>query len=181
MEKAPPMRVLKIILLAASTATSLQAQTKPPHARPQPESFHASMDGNLHPYKPAGHFSGSLRAVQSDTTPGLVELWIKGFAKYHPDVSIKADIEGSGAAGLSLTSGTADFGIIAREMMPKEEVPFETKFGYKPLEIAVAGGSFRTLAFTDALTFFVHKDNPLEKLSFAQLDAIYSKTRSRKY
>jgi phosphate transport system substrate-binding protein len=180
MEKTLFMRSLAIILIGIAAA-SLQAQTKPPHARPKPESFHASVDSNLSRYKPAAHISGSLRAVQSDTTPGLVDLWIKGFAKYHPEVSIKADIEGSGAAGPSLTNGTADFGIIAREMMPKEELPFEEKFGHKPLEIAVAGGSYRSLAFTDALTFFVHKDNPLEKLSFAQLDAIYSKTRNRKH
>jgi phosphate transport system substrate-binding protein len=180
MEQTLFMRSLVIILIGISAA-SVQGQTKPPHARPTLESFRASVDGNLRRYKPTGHVSGSLRAVQSDTTPGMVELWIKGFAKYHPDVGIKADIEGSGAAGPSLTNGTADFGIIAREMMPKEKGPFETKFGYKPLEIAVAGGSYRTLAFTDALTFFVHKGNPLEKLSFAQLDAIYSKTRNRKH
>lgn len=174
------MRSLAIVLIGIAAA-SVQAQTKPPHARPKPESFHASVDSDLHRYEPVGHIGGSLRAVQSDTTPGLVDLWIKGFAKYHPDVSIKADIEGSGAAGPSLTNKTADFGIIAREMMPKEELPFEEKFGYKPLEIAVAGGSYRSLAFTDALTFFVHRDNPLERLSFAQLDAIYSKTRNRKH
>jgi len=175
------MRSLKIVATMGLAAASLQAQTKPAHVRPKLESFHASVDGGLRPYKPAGHFRGSLRAVQSDTTPGLVDLWLKGFAKVQPDVTIKADIEGSGAGGPSLTNGTADFGIIAREMMPKEELPFEKKFGYKPLEIAVAGGSYRSLAFTDALTFFVHKDNPLEKLSFAQLDAIYSKTRYRQH
>jgi phosphate transport system substrate-binding protein len=49
------------------------------------------------------------------------------------------------------------------------------------LEIAIAGGSYRSLAFTDALTFFVNKDNPLEKASFAQLDAIFSRTRNRKH
>src|SRR5258708_40012391 len=88
-----------VIMLIGIAAASVQGQTKPPHARPKLESFHGSVDGNLHPYKPAGHIRGSLRAVQSDTTPGLVELWIKGFAKYQPDVSIKADVEGSGAAG----------------------------------------------------------------------------------
>jgi phosphate transport system substrate-binding protein len=180
MEKTLLMRSLATVLIGIAAA-SVQAQTKPPHARPKPESLRASVDSNLHRYKPVGHISGSLRAVQSDTTPGLVDLWIKSFAKYHPDLSIKADIEGSGAAGPSLTNKTADFGIIAREMMPKEELPFEEKFGYKPLEVAVAGGSYRSLAFTDALTFFVHSDNPLERLSFAQLDAIYSKTRNRKH
>jgi len=152
---------------------------RPPHARPNPETFHATLDPKLPAYKPRGQLSGSLSGVQSDTTPGLVTLWIEGFRKYYPNVEIKASIEGSGAAGPVLTEQTAEFGLIAREMMEKEETPFEQKFGYKPLEVAIAGGSYRTVAFTDALTFFVNKQNPLEKLSLNQIDAIYSKTRNR--
>lgn len=181
MSNSPLWRALQTAAMVGAAVGFVHAQRKPPHARPKPETLHAEPDRTLSPYKPEGQLSGSLRAVQSDTTPGMVELWIQGFSKYHPHLTIQADIEGSGAAGPALTNRTADFGLIAREMLPQEEAPFEKKFGYKPFEIAIAGGSYRTVAFTDALTFFVHKDNPIEKLSFTQLDAIYSKTRHRGY
>ena len=169
-------RLFLFLVLALALPSLAQ---RPPHARPKPETFHATVDPKLPPYKPVARLSGSLNGVQSDTTPGLVTLWIEGFKKYYPNVDIKAPIEGSGAAGPVLTEGTAGFGLIAREMMTKEETPFDQKFGYKPFEIAIAGGSYRTVAFTDALAFFVNKSNPIEKLSFDQIDAIYSKTHNR--
>src|SRR5690606_18421202 len=45
----------------------------------------------------------------------------------------------------------------------------EKKYGYKPLKIAVA---------LDSLAVYVHKDNPVEGLTMAQVDALFSKTRS---
>lgn len=171
------MRQTLLMVLVLAWAVPMFSE-RPPHARPSPETFHAALDPKLPAYQPRGQLSGSLSGVQSDTTPGLVTLWIEGFKKYYPHVEIKASIEGSGAAGPALTEGTSQFGLIAREMMSKEEIPFEQKFGYKPLEVAIAGGSYRTVAFTDALTFFVNRQNPLEKLSFAQIDAIYSTTRN---
>jgi phosphate transport system substrate-binding protein len=47
---------------------------------------------------------------------------------------------------------------------------FESKFGYKPTEIRTA---------YDALAVYVNKDNPLEKITMAQADAVFSKTRRR--
>jgi phosphate transport system substrate-binding protein len=47
---------------------------------------------------------------------------------------------------------------------------FESKFGYKPTEIRTA---------YDALAIYVNKDNPLEKITMAQADAVFSKTRRR--
>lgn len=172
------MKQALFVVLVFALASPLFGE-RPPHARPKPETFHASVDPKLPAYKPRAQLSGSLIGIQSDTTPALVALWIENFKKYYPNVEIKASIEGSGAAGSVLTEGTADFGLIAREMMTKEETPFEQKFRYRPFEVAVAGGSYRSVAFTDALTFFVNKNNPIERLSFDQIDAIYSKTRNR--
>ena len=54
-------------------------------------------------------------------------------------------------------------------MKDKEVEAFEKRFGYKPTPIAVA---------IDALAIFVHKDNPIEGLTIAQVDAIFSSTRT---
>src|SRR5260370_37882781 len=76
---------------------------RPPHARPNPETFHAALDPKLLAYKPRGQLSGSLSGVQSDTTPGLLALWIDGFRNDYPNVQITASIAGSGAPGPVLT------------------------------------------------------------------------------
>ena len=154
---------------------------KPPHARPAPEPLHAVVDSTIRPYKRISALSGHLLGVQSDTTVDLVKLWVEEFTKLYPQVDVTVDISGTEAAGPALTDGTADFGLIARRMLISEESPFEKQLGYKPLRIGIAGGSYRTLGFSDALTVFVKKDNPIERLSFTKIDAIYSKTRYRGY
>ena len=55
-------------------------------------------------------------------------------------------------------------------MKPTEIDKFEQKYGYKPT--AIRGP-------IDALAVYVNKDNPIEKLTLAQVDAIFSKTRKR--
>ena len=82
--------------------------------------------------------------------------------------SIQIEGKGSSTAPPALIEGTAQLGPMSREMKPSEIDAFEKKFGYKPTRIRVA---------IDALAVFVHKDNPIERLTLPQVDAIFSKTR----
>jgi phosphate transport system substrate-binding protein len=59
---------------------------------------------------------------------------------------------------------------MSQPMEPTDIHAFEKKYGYKPTEVRT---SF------DALAIFVNRDNPLEKLTLAQADAVFSKTRRR--
>ncbi len=152
---------------------------KPPHSRPAIEGPSAPVDPALGAYQPGGQVRGSLRCVQSDTTVELLERWIEGFRRHHPLVRIDILIGGSSAAGPALTEGWADFAFNARELLPTEERPFRTRHGYEPFGVAVAGGSYAVLAFTDAIAFFVSRRNPITNLSLAQLDAIYGRSRRR--
>jgi len=151
-----------------------------PAPRPNPPlPYSAKVDPSIPAYTPVNGLSGSLKGVESNTVTGVAEAWIAGFTKIYPNVKISVDIGGSGQGGPRLTAGTADFGFIAREMMGREETPFIDKFGYKPLAIAVSGGSVAVKAFTDCVVFIVNKDNPLNEITFPQLDAIYSATHNR--
>jgi phosphate transport system substrate-binding protein len=151
-----------------------------PAPRPNPPlPYSATVDSSIPAYKPVKGLSGSLKGVESNTVTAVTDAWIAGFTKLYPEVKISVDIGGSGQGGPRLTAGSADFGFIAREMMGREETPFVDKFGYKPLAIAVSGGSVAVKAFTDCVVFIVNKDNPLEEITFPQLDAIYSATHNR--
>jgi phosphate transport system substrate-binding protein len=76
--------------------------------------------------------------------------------------------KGSSTAPPALIQGTAQLGPMSRAMKADEIDAFEKKFGYPPTQIRVA---------VDALAVYVHKDNPLDKLTLAQVDAIFSKSR----
>ncbi|MDQ2834521.1 MAG: substrate-binding domain-containing protein [Acidobacteriota bacterium] len=177
------MKIQHIAALAMllASAVFLRAQNlEEPLAHPNPPlPYTAQVDSQLPEYHPVKGLSGTLKGVESNTVTQLMQMWIDDFTRIYPAVKISVDIGGSGQGGPRLTSGIADFAFIAREMMGREETPFVEKFGYKPLAVAVAGGSLRTKAFTDAIVFIVHKDNPLNQITFQQLDAIYSSTHNR--
>jgi phosphate transport system substrate-binding protein len=65
-------------------------------------------------------------------------------------------------------AGTAHFGPMSRPMKAKEIDAFEKAYGYKPTALRTS---------LDMLAVYVHKDNPITGLTFAQVDAIFSKTR----
>lgn len=160
-------------------------QTRPPIAlkpsRPKPaeEPGRPPLEEGYRGYRSVEGIAGTLRCVQSDTTDGTFRRLVDGFRQHHPDVEIRDWVCGSGAAGPALAEGWADFAFVAREMLPRETALFVDAFGYQPLRVAVAGGSYRTRAFTDALGVVVHETNPLRSLTLAQLDALYSTTRHR--
>lgn len=145
------------------------------------ETLHAKASPDLPVYKSAGTLSGSMKSVGADTMEDLMKRWIADFRQIYPDVTIDMEAKASGTAAPALTEGRAQLGPVAREMLPNEIAPFQQKFGYTPFAVRVAGGSFRTPGKTHAIAFLINAQNPVHKLTFAQLDAIYSKTRKRGY
>jgi phosphate transport system substrate-binding protein len=128
------------------------------------------VDTSLKKYQAVGGVSGNLNSIGSDTLNNLMTMWAEGFRKKYPNVNIQIEGKGSSTAPPALTAGTAQFGPMSREMKNSEIDAFQKKFGYKPTRIAVA---------IDTIALFVNKDNPLQKLSMDQVDAIFSKNRKR--
>ena len=123
--------------------------------------------------EPAGYeavedLSGSLSSVGSDTLVYVMSHWVVNFKRLYPKVSFRIEAAGSSTAPVALIDGSANFGPMSRLMKDKEIQAFVEKFGHEPTVFRVA---------LDGLAVFVHKDNPIEGLTLAQLDAIYSATR----
>jgi phosphate transport system substrate-binding protein len=127
-----------------------------------------TQSGELADYEAITGISGNLSSIGSDTLANLMTLWTEGFKRNYPSVNIQVQAAGSSTAPPALTEGTANFGPMSRAMKDKEIEAFESRFGYKPTAIRVA---------IDALAVYVHKDNPLQALSIAQVDAAFSQTR----
>jgi len=130
------------------------------------------LDPALSAYPKTSGVSGNLNSVGSDTMNNLMTLWAEAFLKMYPNVKVQVEGKGSSTAPAALIAGTAQFGPMSRAMRATEVDQFESKYGYKPTQLRTA---------YDALAVYVNKDNPLEKLTLAQTDAIFSKTRRRGY
>jgi phosphate transport system substrate-binding protein len=130
------------------------------------------VDAGLPSYQRVSGISGSLNSVGSDTMNNMMTLWAETFRKMYPNVKIQIEGKGSSTAPPALIAGTSQFGPMSRAMKSTEVDQFEAKYGYKPTQL---GTSY------DALAVYVNKDNPIAKLSLAQVEAIFSKTRKRGY
>jgi phosphate transport system substrate-binding protein len=152
---------MKIRSLLAGLAL---AATAPLAAQP------VQLEAGIAPYQKASGVSGNLSSVGSDTLNNLMTFWAEGYNKQYPNVRIQIEGKGSSTAPPALISGTSQLGPMSRAMKAEEIDAFEKKYGYKPSVVKVA---------LDGLGVWIHKDNPLDKLTLAQVDAIFSKTRKR--
>src|SRR5687768_3200317 len=149
--------LLVVCLLAGTALTAAQA---------------LRVDVGLTPYQRTSGVSGSLNSVGSDTMNNMMTLWAETFRKFYPNVKVQVEGKGSSTAPAALIAGTSQFGPMSRQMRATEIDQFEARYGYKPTELRTS---------YDALAVYVNKDNPIEKLTLAQVEAIFSKTRKRGY
>lgn len=174
-------------VLPAAPATTPQSEAQKEAGRqrgrelPQPELLQPTLDPALPAYQPAARkLSGQLSGGSSDVLVDLVGRWIARFREYHPDADIRIEPPYAGSLGTKeLIRDSVDFVFVSRELKPEDLAEFSERFGYAPTSIAISGGSYRHYGFLDALGFFVHPDNPIDKLDFDQIDAIFSRTRHR--
>ena len=131
-----------------------------------------AVDAALPAYQRTSGVSGSLNSVGSDTMNNMMTLWAETFRKFYPSVKVQVEGKGSSTAPPSLIAGTSQFGPMSRPMRATEIDQFEAKYKYKPTELKTS---------YDALAVYVHKDNPIQKLTLAQVEAIFGKTRKRGY
>ena len=130
------------------------------------------VDPALSAYQKTSGVSGNINSVGSDTMNNLMTLWSEAFIKMYPNVKVQVEGKGSSTAPAALIAGTSQFGPMSRAMKASEIDQFEAKYGYKPTQLRTS---------YDALAVYVNKDNPIEKLSLAQVDAAFSKSRRRGY
>lgn len=149
---------------------------------PSPELLQPDLDPSLRPYTPTPGVQAdrAFRVGSSDVLPGLVEAWAEAFRKFHPGFSLTIDKPMAGSLGaLELIKGNLDFVFVSRELKPTDISGFRDKFGYEPFSVPISGGTWRHFGFLDSMAFMVHPENPIAKMSYAELDAVFSATRHR--
>ena len=128
------------------------------------------VDSAISHYTPVGNVSGELVSVGSDTLTDVMVLCSREFRKIYPQVAFQLEDKGSATAPPALIEGRSQLAPMSRLMTENEIAAFEQKYGYKP--------TFYKMAL-DALSVYVHKDNPVRQLTLQQVDGIFSSSLKR--
>jgi len=149
---------------------------------PAPEVLQPMLDTQLPAYQARRdiQISGTLKGASSDVLTVLAQKWMDKFKTYYPNASLSIAPPYAGSLGaIELIKGDLDFVFVSRELKPDDIKQFRAKFGYDPLSVPISGGSYRHFGALDAVAFFVNKDNPIESITYKQLDQMYSTTHAR--
>lgn len=106
-----------------------------------------------------------IQNMGSDTMVGLAQAWAEEYKKAAPGVKVEVSGGGSGVGIAALVKGTIDLANASRNMKPEEIEQAKKNTGKEPKEIIVG---------YDALAIYVHKDNPLNEITFDQIAQIYA-------
>jgi len=112
-----------------------------------------------------GEDESAIRIEGSDTMVNLAQAWAERYQESNSSVEIEVSGGGSGVGIKSLISGQADMANASRKMKDSEKTRAKEELGKDPVELIVG---------RDALAVYVHKDNPIDEISLAQLKAIYA-------
>ncbi len=100
----------------------------------------------------------------SDTMVNLAQAWAEAYRQVAPEVEIEVSGGGSGVGLAALTRGAVDIANASRDIKPQEAEAVKQNTG-KPVGEFIIG--------YDALAIYVHKDNPLDEITLAQVSQIY--------
>ncbi|MFI5338182.1 MAG: PstS family phosphate ABC transporter substrate-binding protein [Opitutales bacterium] len=129
-------------------------------------------------YQPQMHVTGMLRSCGNPQMAALLHRWEAGFKRLQPDVQFADDLKSTASALYGLDMRTADLALMGRPIFPYERYGVYERSWVYPAVIEVATGSATALHKSPAYAIFVHKDNPLTRLSVRELDGIFGAERA---
>jgi len=173
---APAARAQRAKLdITTSVAANASAQQSAPS--PGPSCCHAERSERSERSRSAagtlGSASGTLRIWSSEAMRGIATRWRDGFHRRFPSVALETRFLGTDVALAALYTGSADVALVGRDATANEIQAFEWIHRYKPTSIAVMRGSLGLTEHSPALAILVQADNPLARLTLAQLEAIF--------
>jgi phosphate transport system substrate-binding protein len=131
-------------------------------------------------YKPEQKVSGTIRMWGSNyfTDSPLADYWIQEFQKYQPDVKFALHLKTTLHAIPGLIFGMSDIGPMGRQITWDELLSYQRERNHLPIGIVAVTGSYDVSGWNPPIGVYLHKDNPLSKLSLQQLDGIFGAQRS---
>lgn len=106
----------------------------------------------------------TIANIGSDTMVNLAAAWAEAYGAVDKTVLIEVNGGGSGVGIKGLINGTAELANSSRHIEDKEKAELKAKRQLDAKEFVVG---------FDALSIYVHKDNPLSEITMEQLGDIY--------
>jgi phosphate transport system substrate-binding protein len=175
-----PIRTLSAA--AMSLAIALPVSSQPVnHAASDPA---VRFVDSLPLYAPPEKVNGTITlwghgSFKRDFMGRLVSLWIDRFHQQQPDVRFVYKMYGTASAIGALYTGAGNLAILGEEISPDAALAFRRAKGYAPTGIPIATGSLDVNFFDYAHMIFVHRDNPIDKLTLADLESIFGTEHRR--
>jgi phosphate transport system substrate-binding protein len=107
----------------------------------------------------------SIRIKGSDTMVFLVQRWAEAFMKTHAGIAVYSEGGGSATGIRALINGTTDICATSRPWQPEEVKELVEKQGSLGISI---------LSAKDALSIYLHPENPLQNLTLDQIKDIFT-------
>ena len=165
-----PAAVLAVLVASLLTATVARAAGEYVPAR-----YDLSA---LPPYKAEQMALGVVR-IYGTPLESLVGQWASAYRAKQGHVRLNSYLINTSQAFAGLLTGKADIGLMGHRTWHTGTMAFNKAFGYEPLEIRFATGSFDDpQGSTPGLMFVVHKSNPLARLTLEQIDGIFCAQRT---
>ncbi|QEG33470.1 PstS family phosphate ABC transporter substrate-binding protein [Bythopirellula goksoeyrii] len=122
------------------------------------------LDPNLPYYRPVEKLAGELKLGGSNTMSHVASGWINSFTELYPDVNITVEVNGSREAVESVQKGDTHIGLLSRTISAEEVESFQNELGYPPVVLTPC---------LERTAIYVNKNNPIEGMTIAQLDAVF--------
>lgn len=181
-------QLLALVLSLGLTGVAAGAQDDAKNYPMRADRYKIAVDPDIPPYRPCPPLQGDLY-IGGGTAPVLIDLWVEIFHRAHPSVVVHRGDWGKATVMPELieNSNPTPFSghkvqvcFLGEEFLPYEVWYLDLKQYYPILQIPVIGGAMNR-GSSRSHVIIVHKDNPIQKLTMPQIDAIYSKTRKLGY
>lgn len=128
------------------------------------------LDPQLPEYRPVDKLEGKLVLVGSQTMSEVASVWVDRFTCFYPQVEIQVVVKGATNAVPSVMNGESNIGLLSREATHEEIEAFKKEKGYEPKVLTPS---------LERIAIYVNENNPIDSLTLAQVDAIFSSTLKR--
>ncbi len=128
------------------------------------------VDSNLPVYRPVSALSGEITIAGSDAMMQLAGVWVQQFGAFYPNVKFNLVSASSTRSVEAVRDRRAHFALMSREVLPEEIVDFKKVTGHDPTIV---------ISSMERIAVLVNSQNPVESLTLAQLDAMFSAKPTR--
>ncbi len=121
--------------------------------------------------------AAELPVASAESMDGLMAAWTAGFTALHPDTPARVTLRAKFSADFTDPLGRGEVRVApyARELFAAEQARLTQLAGGAPRLVPVATGSRATKGGTHVIVIFVNGNNPLAKISLAQLREVFAR------